>query len=415
MKRRLIEAASRPAKRCCNDKKLALANTMCELLEGRPDVVKDATKAFHMAEEGFLAGCVHSRGVLGRCYMTGAGVECDQQRGLQLGKESADAGSPYGEFVVAHAYALGVGGFLKDLVEAEQHYEAAALLGVAEARYCLANIWIDGVQLQNQKESYEKAIAVLRPASAEGHPDAQILLARMLCSLGSLKRMRNPALTRTYRFQRKEEALELLQLAISQGNARNHLGALFHAAEIYQEQNLDFEAFEFYKLASDQGCLESRLRIAQAHKKGLGTPCNKAEALRLLELLAEDEGFKGHHTYEDLLSTLQDTYHRKGNVAGALKWSQAGADAGFSQCQLDLANIYEGVNPRKRVERDMPPVLLEGDGIEADFSSAFKYYQMSDTQEGNYRATTMLEQGLGVDQNVAQATRLLTNNTKKRR
>ena len=45
-----------------------------------------------MAEEGSHAGCIHSRGVLGRCYITGCGVERDEVRGLQLGRESADAG-----------------------------------------------------------------------------------------------------------------------------------------------------------------------------------------------------------------------------------------------------------------------------------------------------------------------------------
>ena len=45
-----------------------------------------------MAEEGSHAGCIHSRGVLGRCYMTGSGVERDEVRGMQLGRESANAG-----------------------------------------------------------------------------------------------------------------------------------------------------------------------------------------------------------------------------------------------------------------------------------------------------------------------------------
>ncbi len=45
-----------------------------------------------MAEEGSRACCMHSRGVLGRCYMTGCGVERDEARGLQLGRESANAG-----------------------------------------------------------------------------------------------------------------------------------------------------------------------------------------------------------------------------------------------------------------------------------------------------------------------------------
>ena len=72
--------------------------------------------------------------------------------------------------------------------------------------------------------------------------------------------------------------------------------------------------------------------------------------------------------------------------------------------------MYEGVDPTHQngeSERDLPPRLLKADGIEIDYSAAFRHYQLSGTEAGTYRAAAMLEQGLVVDQNVSEATRLL--------
>jgi hypothetical protein len=141
-KKQSIEAL--PSKRRRFDGMEALANAehMCELLEGRPEVSKDLSKAFQMAEEGSQAGCVHSIGILGRCYITGLGVGLDMNRGLELGRKSAVAGSAYGEFVVAFAYETGSGGVKKDLLEAVEHYKVAVQHGIAEAQYVLAQLYI---------------------------------------------------------------------------------------------------------------------------------------------------------------------------------------------------------------------------------------------------------------------------------
>ena len=88
-KRQSIEAKSTTSKRRRFDSIEALANAvrMCELLEGRPDISRDPAKAFQMAEEGSQAGCIHSKGILGRCYITGSGVGLDLHRGLELGRD----------------------------------------------------------------------------------------------------------------------------------------------------------------------------------------------------------------------------------------------------------------------------------------------------------------------------------------
>ncbi len=49
-------------------------------------------------------GCAHSKGALGRCLANGAGVAEDVGRGLALARESAAAGSSFGQFVVGRCY-----------------------------------------------------------------------------------------------------------------------------------------------------------------------------------------------------------------------------------------------------------------------------------------------------------------------
>jgi hypothetical protein len=90
-KRQSIEAKPTVCKRRRFDSTEALANAvwMCDLLEGRPNVEKNPVKTFQMAEEGSQAGCIHSMGILGRCYITGLGGRVDKHRGLQMGRLQA--------------------------------------------------------------------------------------------------------------------------------------------------------------------------------------------------------------------------------------------------------------------------------------------------------------------------------------
>jgi hypothetical protein len=67
------------------------------LFEGRADVAKDEQRAFEFASGGAALGCAHSKGALGRCLVNGAGVAKDVGRGLALARESAAAGSSFGQ------------------------------------------------------------------------------------------------------------------------------------------------------------------------------------------------------------------------------------------------------------------------------------------------------------------------------
>ena len=378
-KRQSIEANSSASKRRRFDNTQALADAarMCELLEGRPNVCKDPSKAFQMAAEGSQAGCIHSMGILGRCYFTGSGVELDVQRGLQLGRDSAVAGSAYGEFVVALAYESGLGGVEKDLEEAIEHYKVALQLDMAEAQYCLAGIYLKDswfriygdptlpkVQLAIKNDA--EGLKLLRLASEHGHADSQISLAIRLsenCDASS-----------------HNEAVRLLKLALKQGTPRRHLEGLHKIAYCYTKLGDHVEAFNCHRLASDQGHSESSFQLASMYSCGEGVDKDVEEAIKIWKQLIENSknaqkcSMASKHFRGRCFEAIRDLHLERGDIAEAFKWCKLGADE-RDQLQLlyDLARMYEGWDPQY-VGLNVP---LEGDGIERDFVKAAKCYTLA--------------------------------------
>ncbi len=410
MKREMLNGASNPSKRRRSNDSVANAIRMHELLEGRPGIAKDSAQAFQMAEAGSHAGCIHSRGVLGRCYITGTGVERDVRRGWQLGKESADAGSAYGELVVAIAYEEGIGGVARDLEEAEQHYQVAETNGISEAKFRLARIRMQkqssfGIPTEEMLVLRKEVINMLR--SAVGHSDSQIFLADMLL--------------KSFQFSKDaeelEEALAILKLALDQGTASAHVKGLALISDIYEYHKDDFsEAFKYVKQSSDRGCRKSTLRLANMYRLGKGTTRDASKAIGLLKRLidptspnfADDE-----HDFGKIHQNLRDVYLEIGNNPEALKWCKAGADLGCDECQFETGCMYEGLDPRYECLRNFDDrVCLEGDSIEIDFCAAAKYYQKSSASrfpndDGTISLARMYEEGLGVEQSFSEAERLL--------
>ncbi len=72
-------------------------------------MAKDEQRAFEFASGGTALGCAHSKGALGRCLASGAAVAKDVGIGLALARESAAAGSSFGQYVVGKCYDAGWG------------------------------------------------------------------------------------------------------------------------------------------------------------------------------------------------------------------------------------------------------------------------------------------------------------------
>ena len=143
------------------------------LMDGRAGVAKDVKRAFDLAAAGVVLGCAHSKGALGRCYVSGLGVAEDEARGLALGRESEAAGSCFGQFVVGVCYYLGCGGVEEDYAETERLYRFAAEEGHARAQFNLGDMFEKG---QGVAQDRAEAIRWYRLAAAQGEANATAVL-----------------------------------------------------------------------------------------------------------------------------------------------------------------------------------------------------------------------------------------------
>jgi TPR repeat protein len=149
------------------------------LFEGRLDVPQDVKRACELASTGVSLGCAHSKGVLGRCLVDVARdwdyMGDTLMTGLNLGRESAAAGSCFGQFAVGyyfHVYAL-------DYDEALRLYRLAADQGYAAAQHSLGAMFSNG---EGVTQDHEEAVRWHRLAAAQGHADAQEFIRRIQTS-----------------------------------------------------------------------------------------------------------------------------------------------------------------------------------------------------------------------------------------
>jgi TPR repeat protein len=173
---RFSEAAERWGRAALQQHGPSHAHLSNMLVDGRPGVAVDEKRAFELAAAGAALGCVHSKGVLGRCYLFGNGVAEDEARGLSLGRESEAEGSCFGQYVVGLCYYFGMVGVAADDAEAVRLYQLAAVQGHAVAKYCLGHMFENGKGVEKNRG---QAIRWYRLAAAQGDADAATALRRM--------------------------------------------------------------------------------------------------------------------------------------------------------------------------------------------------------------------------------------------
>ena len=135
------------------------------LFEGRQDVAEDRERAFEFASVGAALGCAHSKGALGRCI-----VWRDPAKGLALGRESAAAGSCFGQNVVGMCYSDGLV-VAEDYAEAVRALRLAAAQGHAEAQYALGTLFDNG---EGVAEDAAEAARLYLLAAEQGLSAAQL-------------------------------------------------------------------------------------------------------------------------------------------------------------------------------------------------------------------------------------------------
>ncbi len=146
------------------------------LLEGREGVARDENGAFELVEEGARLGCHHCQGVMAECYMNGFGCVRDEERSVELARESSGSGlgSRYGQCVLGKLYHWGEGGVARDYAQALALYRLAAAQKLDGAQYCLGFMYSGGCGVA---KDHAEALRWYRLAAAQGHPWALFSVA----------------------------------------------------------------------------------------------------------------------------------------------------------------------------------------------------------------------------------------------
>jgi uncharacterized protein len=100
----------------------------------------------------------------------------DAARGLALGRESAAAGSCFGQYLAGWCYNFGYGGVVQDYAEAVRLCRLAAAQGYARAQFSLGVTFESG---QGVAPDRAEAIRFYRLAAAQRYADAISALSRL--------------------------------------------------------------------------------------------------------------------------------------------------------------------------------------------------------------------------------------------
>jgi TPR repeat protein len=140
------------------------------LLDGREGVAKDHNSAFELVEEGARLGCHHCQGLMAECYLHGYGCEVDEERSLELARESSGKGIRYGQYVLGEMYQFGGGGVARDNAQAVAFYRLAAAQNLDEAQRSLGFMYhySQGVGVA---QDVVEALRLYQLAAAQGHPE----------------------------------------------------------------------------------------------------------------------------------------------------------------------------------------------------------------------------------------------------
>jgi TPR repeat protein len=144
------------------------------LLEYRDLGLKDKSKiAFELAEAGMQLECPHSTGVYGHCVFYGKGTVSRVNRGTELIKMSATAGSCFGQYFLGSLYCNSIGGrygLPNDYVEAVRLFRLSAEQGYSEAQTAMGDMYREGRGVVKDKTEAKRWWCL---AAAQGELDAR--------------------------------------------------------------------------------------------------------------------------------------------------------------------------------------------------------------------------------------------------
>ena len=257
----------------------------------------------------------------------------------------------------------------------------------------------------SSRETRKKGLDLLKRLGEDGHLESQLLLGDIY---GQGK----------YVAKDLRESLEWNKRAALQGDK----GAQFSTAQIYRLTNQHEEAFEFYKIAAQNGHVEAMNSLGTCYLKGRGVEVDYQKALECYEEAAKWGSMYAQCNAAEMYRTGKEV---EKNHKRAYELYIKSANQGFATAQHRLAMIYDsGEIVAKDKEKAirlcrmsaeqgyveaqymLGEYYYDGDGVEVDYGKAFNLFEKA-AQQDHRAAQYMLGEcyywGNGVEEDDEEA------------
>jgi hypothetical protein len=368
-------------------------------------VEKDLGNAVGCFRRAVELGSSRAKLNLGKRLLAGEGVSPDPQRGLQLMRESANAGHTAAIYEVGEVFFYGLHGIAEDEREAARWYLRGAESGHAASQWSLGVCLEDGRGVEPDAAA---AVGWYRKAAAGGSPDAMVALGRCLseghgarqdaaeaakwflraAEEGEVVAMREYglALCRGAGVEKDhEQGYEWLEKAADEGDAvaQYEFGLALLDGIVFEMDHAG--AAEYFRKSSEQGSAEATRELAWAHSLGRGVEVDSARAAELFGKAAEAGDLDAMVEYA---RALREGDGVDADLDEAMHWLERAAEEKHDAAYAALGECY-----------------LTGEGAESDDKRAVKFFELAADRDGHaaWRLGDCHFYGWGVPENAKTA------------
>ena len=215
----------------------------------------------------------HAKGTasLGKCYLSGTGVEKDEKKGFEYVIKAAELGDEDSQRFLAHIKA--------DMSNSEEEISIEELQQQAEEGDAQAQIQLGIRYFQGNgvEQSYTEGLKWQTKAAMQGDALAQGIVAQFYHDgVGEIEQDYN-------------EAVKWYRKAAEQGfaNAQNGLGLCYHLGHGVEQD--DEKAFYWYEKAAEQGNSAAQSNLGFCYRNGEGVEQDFAKAVEWFTKAAQND------------------------------------------------------------------------------------------------------------------------------
>jgi len=320
-------------------------------------------------------------------YLNGFFVAKNYGKALQLAKDAAALGSPFGMNLVGYIHDLALG-VPKDQKTAVEWYQKAASLGYAAAQSNLGNCYYNGWGVGID---YAKSFEWLSKSAAQGNVLGTLHLGRAyengrgvaksyekaeecyrradaLDSTTAVTKLKDLSL----RLTREGYPIKPLTGVQKPFSFETDAKQLVGKGRDFWTKKDYCSAFEYFKKAAATGDKEGQYELAQCYHTGHGVPLGAEEIGKCNAKATDYARMSAEQNYAPAQYLYGQMYAKQGAHTNALSYFEKAALQGYAPAYARVANYYKEGNDW-------------GWGIRKNVNKAFEWYQKAAQHDPKYQ------------------------------